>query len=210
MSGTYPYGTYVCSGTYAGTALVYALAQVKYTQLDFASNALYMGFIQGTLIPQAQKVIDTYVNHCFGSCLGTFQVDGNSKKTLVLPPMFCPLINVTSVTVNSVDVTSNIKTYNNYLKYDDGTFTADEQNVQIVASFGYRSVPSDVEYVCGALCAGVLREMVRSKRVPDLLVGILETETSTALGAIISNPRVFTKELKELLNKYVYYDYQVG
>jgi len=195
---------------YCGSALVKVLAQVKYTQLDFASDALYGSFIAGTLIPQAQKIMDTYVNHGFGSYSSTFLLDGNSKKTLVMPPKYCPLIDVTTVILDGVDVTSNIKTYSNYLKYDDGIFTADEQKVEVTASYGYTSVPSDVEYVCGALCAGALREMVRSKRVPDLIVGLMEAEGATVLGAIMGNPRIFTKELKELLDKYVFYQYEVG
>lgn len=207
--GTYAAGTYCCSGTYCGTALVRVLSQVKYTQLDFSTEALYNSFVQGTLVPQAQKIIDTYVNHGFGSCLGTVSFDGNGKKTLVLPPEYCPLISVTSVTINTVNVTSRIKTYDNYLKYDDGVFTADEQNVTIAASFGYRSVPSDVEYVCAEICAGALRQFVRSKMMPDLLVPALEAE-GAGMGAILMNPRVFTKELKEMLDKYVYYQIETG
>lgn len=41
-----------------------------------------------------------------------------------------------------------------------------------VANYGYSTVPKDIEFACAQLCANALREMVRSKMFPDLIVPI--------------------------------------
>ena len=186
---------------YIGTAIVEIAAQIKYQQL-FTSQSEYDGFVAGTLEPQARKVIDNYANHGFGSYSGTWKLDGNGKDFLPMPPKYCPLISVSSVTVDGTAVTSDIKTYDNYVVYDGGTFTDDYQNVTVIASYGYTSVPKDIEYVAGQLCANALREMIRSKMLPDLIVPSLEAD-GAGLSGIMMNPRIFTKELKEMLDKYV-------
>jgi hypothetical protein len=193
---------------YVGTAVVEAAAQIKYQQL-FTSQAEFDGYVSGTLEPQARKVIDTYCNHGFGSYSGTWKLDGNGKDFLPMPPKYCPLISVTSVTLDGTAITADTKTYDTYVVYDGGTFTDDYQNVTVVASYGYTSVPKDVEYVAGQLCANALREAIRSKMMPDLLVPSMEGD-GTNFAEIMMNPRVFTPELKAMLDKYTYNQTDLG
>jgi len=186
--------------SYCGTTEVTMLAQLAYTQLGFANNNQMGSYIAGTLIPAAQKFIDSYCNHRFGSYSGTWLQDGSGKKLLVMPTQYCPLISVTSITVDGVAVTADVKVYDNYVVYDDGVFTQDEQNVTVVASYGYTSVPTDVQYVCAELCASMLRQILRSRMMPDLIVPTLESgDISTTL---LANPKVFTNELKDRLEVY--------
>jgi len=176
------------------------LSQIKYTQLEFDSDSDYESYIQQQLIPPAQKVIDGYCNHNFNNNSGTITLDGNGKGVLIIPPPYVPVINVSSVTVDGTDVTSDIKTYDTYLAYDGGTFTEDEQNVTITLNYGYSSVPDDIEYICAQLCANILAEIVRKKMLPDTVAQALNATAGS--GAIFSSPRVFTRELKEMLNPY--------
>lgn len=185
---------------YAGTAEVNVLSQLVYGQLGFSSANLLGSYVQGTLIPAAMKIIDTHCNHRFGSYSGTFSIDGSGKKLLVMPTQYCPLISVTSITVDSVDVTADVKVYDNYVVYDDGVFTQDEQNVTVVASYGYTSVPADVGFVTAELCAGALRQALRSRMVPDLIAPALAAGAIT--DTLLSSPKIFTSELKALLEKY--------
>lgn len=186
--------------TYCTPLTVKFLSQIKHTQLEFDSDGDYESFIQDRIIPAAQKTIDGYCNHNFNSNSGTVTLDGNGKGTLIVPPPHVPVISVSAVTVDGTDVTSDIKTYDTYLAYDGGSFTEDEQNVVVTLSYGYTSVPDDVEFVCAQLCANMLAETVRKKMLPDTVAQVLNATAGS--GAMFSSPRVFTKELKEMLNPY--------
>jgi hypothetical protein len=188
---------------YAGTIEVKILSGILYNQLGFSNDAIYGSYIAGTLIPQAQKIVDNHCNHHFGSYSGTFSVDGSGHETLVMPTQYCPLIAVTSVILDGANITGDVNVYDQFLVYD-GVFTSDEQNVEVVTSYGYTSVPADIEYVTAELCAGVLRQLVRSKMVPDLIAPLLSAGANPfGLSAILSSPKVFTDEMKALLEPYV-------
>jgi len=195
---------------YAGTAIVRILSQIKYSQLDFSDDTEYNNFLNGTLIPKACKIIDTFCNHNFNHNYGTMTLDGTGKKTVIIPPQYCPLITVTSATLNSTDITSSIKTYDTYIVYDGGIFTKDEQNLTVKGTYGYSSVPEDIQYVTAELCAGALRHMVRSKMMPDMIAPTLEEGSGRLFGAIMASPKVFTSEVKDMLTKYCYYQVSVG
>jgi len=176
------------------------LSQIEHTQLELDTDGDYESFIKEVIIPPAQKIVDGYCNHNFNNNSGTVTLDGNGKGVLTIPPPYVPIISAGTVTVDDSDVTSNIKTYDTYLAYDGGTFTEDEQNVVITLSYGYSSVPADVEYVTAQLCANMLAELVRKKMLPDTVAQVLNAAAGS--GAMFSSPRVFTKELKEMLNPY--------
>jgi hypothetical protein len=138
-------------------------------------------------------------------------VDGSGKDTVFIKPQYAPLTSLTSVSVDGVaKAVGDFKVYDQYVVYDDGTFTEDEQNVVLVADYGYATVPQDVAFVCGQICAGALREIVRSKMVPDLITQLMESEGAGGLSAVLAMPRIFTKENKEMLDKYVYTQVDVG
>jgi len=179
-------------------------SQVTYKQLDFDTEGDYEGFIQNVLIPAAEKVIDSYCHHDFNNNVGgTVTLDGNGKQKLVIPPPYVPVISVSSVTVDGTDVTSDIKSYSTYIAYDGGSFTEDYQNVVVVLNYGYASVPTDVELACAEYVANMLLELVRRKMIPDLIAQDLTREGGGATSLFRSS-KVFTKEIKETLNKYVY------
>ena len=201
-------------GTYSGTAIIKAYSGIEYKQLGFSTNELYGSFLLGTLIPQAQKILDVYCNHDFcDHPAGTITVDGTGKDYVIIPPAYSPLRGtlLNSVTIDSVSKTvSDFKIYDQYVVYDGGTFPKDPLNVVLVGTYGYSSVPGDVSYIHAQVCANALREMVRSKMMPDLIVPLMEAEGASSLGAILASPRIFTSELKGMLKNYVYVDVGVG
>lgn len=182
-------------------------AQVKHTQLDFDTDSDYVGHIQNTLIPMAQKIIDNFVGHNFENNSGTLNLDGSGQNILMIPPPNVPVTAITSVEIDDVDVTSSIKFYDSYIAIEGGTFTKNEsnlQNVEIVLTYGYSEVPADVKYICARLVANHLIERVRKKMMPDLIAQTLQADSGTGLTVSMRGHKVFTDELKEMLRPYVF------
>jgi len=209
---------------YCGTLDVYYSGQVRYNQFKsiFTTEVIYNNWILGTLIPQAMAVVDEYVSHNFQSNSGTLLLDGNGKPWLPMTregvvddgsgylPMEIlpvPLITVDSVTDNGTAVT-DYKTYHSYIKNDDGVFQNDYQNVKIIGTWGYTSVPNDIQYVTSRMCANVLGEMLRMRNIPDIIKSIMDG--SGGLAPLFYNPVIMTKNEKELLIKYRYKEVQMA
>lgn len=198
--------------SYCGSQLVKVLSGLTYRQVGFSTDADFGSFLAGTLIPQAQQIIDSYVNHDFSNHTGgTITADGTGKNYVTVDPEYAPLTGLTSLSIDgAAKAVGDFKVYDQYVAYDDGTFPKDEQNVVLVADYGYSSVPADVSYVCASICAGAIREIVRSKMVPDLITQLMESERTSMLESILAMPRIFTKENKEMLQKYQYVQIGVG
>lgn len=197
-------GTY---GTYCGTELPRYLSQVEPSQLrTLNTDALYNGFLEGTLIPKAEKFIDGYCNHSFGTPnKGWINLDGSGKSVLFLPPEYCPPIGFSAGSVNGVAInTTLIHSYEQHLKYEDNVFLSGEKNVALNGSWGYATLPDDIQYVCGQLCANILLDMVRRNMAPDLFMSLTGASESGGPGisTLFAMPNVFTKGLKEILNAY--------
>jgi len=198
-------------GTYCGTELVLYLSQVKWDQLnrDFVTLAELNNFIRGTLIPEAERMVDTYCHHAFGTpSYGTIVLDGNGKSWLPIPPEYCPLIGLSAGSVDGVGVTiANIMVYDDYVKYDGGNFTRNKQNVVFYGSFGYLNhqrvpiVPQDVAYVTAQIAANVLTDAVRRRMLPDIMQPALQGGGAN-VGALFSHPNVFPPSLQEKLDRY--------
>lgn len=197
--------------SYCGTEIVKVLSGITYRQAGLSSDDNYGSFLAGTLIPYAEQLIDSYCHHDFSSHTGgTVTVDGTGQKYVVVKPEYTPLLSLTNISIDgSAKTASDFKVYDQTVVYDNGTFTEDEQNVILVVNYGYASVPDDVAYVCAQLCANMLRETVRSKMMPDLIVPTLERE-GAGLTTLLRTPNIFTSELKTTLNQYVRYEYGVG
>ena len=164
----------------------------------------YESFIQEQLIPAAMKRIDAYCNHNFQNNSGTVTLDGNGKDTLLIPPPYVPVISVSSVTISSAAATlTDIKSYASYIAYDGGHFTKDYQNVVVVLTYGYTSIPADIEYACAQLVANVLIDLVRRKILPDMVAQAMQAQGGNA-NMLFASPHVFTPDIKEILNEYRY------
>ena len=190
------------SVNYAGTLDVYYASQIVFNQFKsiFPDLATYENWVLGTLIPQAMQVVDTYVGHNFQQNTGSILVDGNGKKWLpitreglvddgsgYIPPEMLPipLIGVTSVTDNSTAITDYL-VYHSYIKQDNGVFQKDEQNVLIIGTWGYNTVPDDIRYVTARMCANVLGEMLRMRNLPDIVKSVMDG--SGGLAPLFYNP----------------------
>lgn len=198
-------GTY---GTYCGSADVRYFAQVQYDQLtEFGDESTFNSWVEGTLIPKAEFIVDNYVGHSFGTpSYGTLNLDGSGKSTLFLPVKYCPPLGFSAGSLDSAAInTDQLKCYDQYIRWDGGNFTEGKQNVVLYGSYGYSSLPHDIQYVTAQLCANLLLDMVRRNVAPDLFREILLTrsaEGEKGIGSLWASPHVFTSEMKEILEKY--------
>jgi len=195
-------------GSYSGTNLVKYISQVEYQQLGFSTDAAFGTWLQGTLIPAAEKAIDSYCNHPFGTSamgyqIGTFTLDGSSKELLLLPPKYCPMIGISAGSIDSVAISpiTDIKVYDQHLIYENGIFTHGHKNVALSGSYGYATLPDDVSYVCAQLCANILLDMVRRKMAPDLFASAMAGGEG-GFSSLFAMPNIFQPQLKSMLDKY--------
>jgi hypothetical protein len=165
------------------------------------TQATLDNFVGGTLVPQAEKFIDTYCNHSFGTpSFAWIKLDGNGKDVLFFPPKYCPLIGFSSGTVDGNAITaSDLKVYDQHVRYDGGIFSEGKKNVVLYGSFGYLgTMPTDIMFVCAQLCANVLLDMVRRKMTPDLFMRMAESAEPT----LFAMPDIFQNSCRKMLDNY--------
>ncbi len=200
-------------GTMCGSLEVLFLSQVSYGQVPaITSQADFNNYINGTLIPSAEKFIDSYCGHSFGTpTFGTLILDGNGKQVLFLPPENCPMIGVSAGSINSVAISpiTAIHAHDQYLEYYNGNWTKGCKNVVIYGSYGYASMPRDVSYVCAQICANVLLDMVRRRMAPDLFASVAQGG-GQIFGSLWASPDVFTENLRKLLDAYAIKWIEIG
>jgi hypothetical protein len=194
---------------YAGTELVAYLSQVPRDELGFVDIATYNAFIGGTLIPEAENFIDNYCGGRDGTLRrfnyngGSLSLDGSGKDILLLPPMDAPWRILTSLKINNVAVsTSSIHIHNQHLHYYQGVFSEGAQNIMVIGTYGYSSVPKTIQYLCGQLCANMLLDMKRRKRADMANVDANSVTTMLYNPSLMNAPWIFTPDVKKALDEY--------
>lgn len=220
---------------YCGSYDVALFSQVTYAQVGFASQVLMDAWVQGTLIPKCQDIVDHYVSHNFYLNHGTIRLDGSGKETelitgsatsvysnqavtgagdpipVELLPL--PLITITGVNIDGVAQTvTDFQTYKSYVTYEGNVFCSGRQNVDIIGTWGYGTYPHDVQYVTAQIAANCLSEMIRRRMVPDIITPVLERGQASdrVIAMILRTPLVFTENERNILNKYRYYSMEVA
>lgn len=190
------------SSAYCTAALVRAYSQIACNQVGYSTTNDLDDFLDNNLIPHASKIIDNYVGHSFGTpTIGTLTFDGSGKAVLFLSLTYTPFIGVSAGSVDNVGITaSDIKIHDQYLERVGGVFSKGKKNVTLYGSYGYSSLPSDIEFACAQLCANVLSDMVRRKVYPDLFMPM--SANGGEAGVLMANPKVFTTAIKEVLDPY--------
>ena len=177
-------------------------AQVKFTQLEFGSQAAMDTYIETALIPQAQKLIDSYCGRQFFTKSGTLIFDGTGKALLFLLPEYTPFLGVSGGTIQTspIDVLA-VKVHDQFLELYGAAWTTGKKNVTIVGSYGYVAVPDDIRFTCAQICANSLVDMVRRKMFPQ---AFLAQANAGGEGAPVqmASSSIFTKPLKENLEGY--------
>jgi len=208
---------------YCGSEVVLYLSQVQDSQLSVVlSLGTLNSFIEGTLIPKAEGIIDAYVGKRDGtlryfnphtSTTG-IDLDGTGKNVLFLPPKYSPWINLGSVTIDgsAVAAVTDIKRHDQYLEYDGGHFNEGEQNVSLFGTYGYATVPEDVQLICAQICSNLLMDMVRRNVAPDVFMSLMQGAERGGAGfrTLFAQPTVFTKDMKQTLDEYRVYWVDVG
>jgi len=220
---------------YCGSYDVTLFGQVTYAQVGFASQVLMDAWVQGTLIPKCQDIVNNYAGHDFYHNHGTIRVDGSGKETQLITGsstvvrsnqavtgsgnpipvelLPLPLVTVDEVWVDGVAQTvTDFQTYKSYVTYEGNVFCGGRQNVDIIGTWGYGTYPHDVQYVTAQIAANCLSEMVRRRMVPDIITPVLERGMASdrAIAIMLRTPLVFTQNEREILNKYRYYSLEVA
>ena len=202
---------------YCGTEVVNYLSQVTYNRLEgILSIGTLNAWVNGTLIPNAERTIDAYVGRRDGTLrhfnpinTATYPVtvDGNGKSVLFIPPKYCPLYDIGTVAINGTNVQSGtastfpIKVHEQYLDYDGGHFTEGHFNVALSGTYGYAHVPEDIQLICAQIVANILLDCRRrwwfSGGVTSL--GPLSAQV---LPALFGDASIFTDEMRRRLDTY--------
>ena len=189
---------------YTIPAVVKIISQVTFDQLDgIADDAFLVDFLEGTLIPKAQEIINHYCNHRFDLHLVDYYLDGSGKRTLWLPPEYCPPFMFGTVTVDGVEIAiSQLHLSEQFIQWDSGSFNSSPpKGVHLIGSAGYGTIPTDIQMVTDQLCSNMLLDMVRRKMAPDLFAEVIRAGPETGGGGrnLLAAPWIFTKDLKETL-----------
>ena len=206
---------------YCGTLDVYYLGgHIKYQQLGFASEAIFNAWMDGTLIPKAQDMMDNYAGRNWRLNSGTIELDGNGKEALPLSRaghiyglpgslLPVPLLSVTSVKIDSgANIATSIKFYDSYIAYDCGHFCVGRQNIEIVGTWGNSVVPHDIQAVTAQICVNFMTEAIRMRMLPDLLTTTMEG--SGNIAGLMRAPKVLTVSEKEVLDRYRFREIESG
>jgi hypothetical protein len=175
---------------------------------------VFDAWLNGTLIPQAIKLVDNFVGLRDGTLRHfnphndqTITLDGNGKNVLFIPPRYSPILGLGTVNVNDTAVgdVTNIKVYKQFVRYYGGHFSEGMQNIDLIGSYGYATVPDDVAFICAELCSNVLLDMQRRFSAEDVAhtsPGQTDIASMYASGAIFHAPHIFTKDMKMRLREY--------
>jgi len=199
---------------YCGSLDVRYYCQTQYDQLtEYGDVATFNNWIAGTLIPQAEKVIDRYIgHHCGTPSYGTLNLDGSGKQVVWLPAKYTPFIGASGGSIDSVGITmSDLRYYDQHIARNAGNFPTGFQNVTLNGSWGYLDgnrlpiVPEDIQYICSQLCANVILDLVRRNVAPEIFRQIMVTRTmegERGMGSLWASPFVLTEELRQMLNEH--------
>ncbi|HUW44771.1 MAG TPA: hypothetical protein VMW50_03155 [Dehalococcoidia bacterium] len=217
---------------YCSTLDVSILGQVEWQQLGFGSITYFNDWVHGTLIYKAMDFIDNYCRHNFQLNAGTITMDGTGKETQHIPPhakttglmpppssapltstlpvnlMPIPLMEITEIKIEGVTQTlTNFQTYTAHITHRDNVFAQGRQNVAVIATFGYGTIPHDIQYVCAELCSNIMADMIRRRTLGDLITPVLEGGGN--LNMLFRSPKVLTENEKSILNKYRYHAMEI-
>jgi len=211
---------------YCGTLDVYYIGgNIQYQQLGFGTVTTFNNWLSGTMIPKAQEMIDNYVGHNFSSNSGTITLDGNGDEALPItriglvdgsPPRLLPLplMTVTSVTIDGeANVSTGCQVYEDFVTYEDNHFHPGRQNVEIEGTWGYSSIPHDIQYCTAQICVNFLKEAIRSRMMPDMIAasitGVQPVDERGIVG-VLRSPKVLTVNEREILDRYRYKEIEVA
>lgn len=196
--------------TYTTVDKVKELAQMKYTDLNFDSQAEFDALVN-TLIGSAEAIIENFCDVPDG-----FFEDGGATVTDEYHDLresddfiqlnHKPVISITSAYVNDAEYGaapnwSAISTNSMYLYMETGqlyfynlTYSVIEQNIKVTYVAGYSSTPGDIDYICAQICVNVLHVTLQRKVSPVIRVDDWSVR--------MVDPKVFSPELQNMLKRY--------
>ncbi len=110
-----------------------------------------------------------------------------------------------TITVNGSAINvADVKVSEQFIQWDGGSFSCSTPlGVHLIGSAGFGTLPTAVQYVTDQLCANILIDMVRRNVAPNVFKANLGADApDSGYVSMFASPRVFTKELKQILEDY--------
>lgn len=167
--------------------------------VPFADEAALDAWLSGTVIPEAEKIIN---DHCLRLDFATHEnetelVSGDGFRDFILLSKR-PVTAVSKVELKGNGSWVQQSTSDYYVTGDRIQFRVvlvkGFQNIRVTYNWGFAAVPGDVSYCAAETVARFLQKRVAYKMGPLVRVGDYRVE--------LSNPDVFTADLKEALEHY--------
>lgn len=153
-----------------------------------------------SLIGAASSYIATYCSREFGQVTETVTVDGNGRQKLFSP--FTPIISVAGVRVDGRVIPSKtgygpnaagfFNTDTMIMLVGPYSFTEGWQNIEIDLTYGYASVPPDVERACIELVISRYRARQRTDIMSQAMAG----------QSVTFAPDAFSRWARDVLSQY--------
>ena len=121
---------------------------------------------------------------------------------------------MSTITVDSgSNIATSCKIYDSYIAYEDQIWCEGRQNVRLIGSWGYASVPHDIQYVCSQICVNFLKEAIRTRLFPDIIAASItgaQPVDERGIVGVLRTPRVLTLNEREILDRYRYREIEAG
>ena len=191
---------------YTTAAEIRRRALVKWDSLNYATNspfasaAAFDDWLEDTVIPEAEKLINEYCRRPdfddYEDELEYFDGDG-FRKFVILSKK--PVIAVGKLEFKKDDSTWDEKSSSDYRLHGDRVvyktvLPQGFQNIRVTYDWGFTAVPLDVSYVVAEMVARFVQKRVVYKMGPLVRVEDFRVE--------LANPDVFTDDLRSTLEHY--------
>lgn len=182
--------------SYTTESIVVLDSHVKAQDLNLSSEDFTT--LVNSLIEQAEDLINGYCRCSFGSTEETEKFNGKGNHKLFVSH---PIISVTSVKIDDVDVTSDciIREEVGIIEYWTSVFTKGHWNIEVQYTYGYSEVPSPVANACLRMVSRALQHSKAKKQSQGM-----ETEKlgDYSYKADSTMKDFFTEEIKLSLREY--------
>ena len=166
--------------------------------VPFADEAALDSWLSDTIIPQSEKIINDFcLRSDFENHTNEAEIlDGNGFQEFIVVSKR-PVIKVNKLEFKDSDTTWT-ETSDYYVRGDQIHYATvlpeGFQNIRVTYDWGFAVIPSDVSYCAAEMVARFLQKRVVYKAGPLVRVGDYRVE--------LSNPDVFTADLRETLEHY--------
>jgi hypothetical protein len=169
--------------------------------VPFADEAAFDTWLSGIVIPEAEKLINTFCRRLdFSPHSGEVEYfNGDGFHNFIVAGRR-PVTAVSKLEIKKADGSWGLKASSDYfVRGDRIQYTAvlpnGFQNIRVTYDWGFSAIPEDVSYAAAEIVARFLQKCVAYKMGPLVRVGDYRVQ--------LMNPDVFGDDLKRMLEHYL-------